>query len=145
MGEHLKTAGLTAYVGPPTGYILTSTNGLVVYLSGDTGVTAEQETIVGQQYDAQLVVINIGGTFTTGPQEAAYVVNELIQPKSVIASHANEEATKEGKVILGTNTDQFVKATNMPVHIPLSGQTMEFDSVGRCVVGCQDSGIKKKI
>ncbi|WP_019509390.1 MBL fold metallo-hydrolase [Pleurocapsa sp. PCC 7319] len=136
LGEHLETAGLTAYVGPPTGYILTFTNGLVVYLSGDTGVTAEQETIVGDQYDAQLVVINIGDTFTTGPQEAAYVVNELIQPKSVIASHANEEATKEGKVILGTKTDQFIKATNMPVHIPLSGQTMEFDSLGQCVDGC---------
>ena len=43
LGEQLyTTAGLTAYVGPPTGYVLTFSNGLVVYLSGDTGVTAEQ-------------------------------------------------------------------------------------------------------
>ncbi|MGK7949320.1 MAG: MBL fold metallo-hydrolase [Xenococcaceae cyanobacterium] len=138
LGEHLKTAGLTAYVGPPTGYVLTFTNGLVVYLSGDTGVTAEQETVVRNQYSASLVVINIGDTFTTGPQEAAYVVNEIIEPTSVIASHANEAATEEGKLIAGTKTEEFIKATEMPVYIPLSGQTMQFDGSGQCVAGCQD-------
>ena len=138
LGEHLKTAGLTAYVGPPTGYVLTFTNGLVVYLSGDTGITAEQETVVSDRYNASLVVINIGDTFTTGPQEAAYVVNELIEPTSVIASHANEAATEEGKLIPGTKTEEFMKATEMPVYIPLSGQTMEFDGSGQCVAGCQD-------
>ncbi len=139
LGEHLKTAGLTAYVGPPTGYVLTFTNGLVVYLSGDTGVTAEQETVVGNQYNASLVVINIGDTFTTGPEEAAYVVNELVKPKSVIASHANEVATQNGKVIPGTKTAQFIRATNIPVFIPLSGQTMEFNGLGECIFGCQNS------
>ncbi|GAB4523582.1 MAG: hypothetical protein Tsb0014_01280 [Pleurocapsa sp.] len=138
LGEHLKTAGLTAYVGPPTGYVLTFTNGLVVYLSGDTGITAEQETVVGDRYNAQLVVINIGDTYTTGPEEAAYVVNELIQPQAVIASHANEAATEGGTVISGTKTEEFINATNLPVYLPLSGQTMEFDSSGQCVAGCQN-------
>jgi L-ascorbate metabolism protein UlaG (beta-lactamase superfamily) len=138
LGEHLKAAGLTAYVGPPTGYILTFSNGLVVYLSGDTGVTAEQKTVVRDQYNAQLAVINIGDTFTTGPDEAGYVVNELIQPTSVIASHANEAATKGGMVILGTKTDQFIQTADMPVYLPLSGKTMEFNEIGECVAGCQD-------
>lgn len=138
LGENLSAAGLTAYVGPPTGYVLTFTNGLVVYLSGDTGVTAEQETVVSNQYNAQLVVINIGDTFTTGPTEAAYVINELIEPKSAIASHANEAATENSKVIAGTKTEEFIKATNVPVYVPLSGQTMEFDGSGQCVAGCQD-------
>lgn len=132
----MKEAGLTAYVGPPTGYVVTFSNGLVAYLSGDTGVTAEQETVVARQYGAQLVVLNIGGTFTTGPTEAAFVVNELIKPASVIASHANEVATKDGKVIAGTKTDTFMKAAKMPVHIPLSGKTMSFDGNGKCVSGC---------
>ena len=138
LGEHLTNAGLRAYVGPPTGYVLKFTNGLVVYLSGDTGVTAEQETIVRNQYGANLAVINIGDTFTTGPTEAAYVVNKLIKPRSVIASHANEVATQEGKVILGTKTDEFIKAANMPVYVPLSGQTIEFNANGQCVSGCQN-------
>ena len=136
LGEHLKTAGLTAYVGPPTGYVLTFSNGLSVYLSGDTGVTAEQETVVRRQYGAKLVVMNIGDTFTTGPKEAAFVINELIMPGSVIASHANELATQGGQVIAGTKTETFVKATEVPVHLPLSGRTMEFDTSGTCVAGC---------
>ena len=89
-------------IGPPGGYVLTFSNGLVVYLSGDTGITAEQELVVNRFYKANMAVINIGDTFTTGPVEAAYVMNAMVKPKSVIASHANEEATKGGKVIAGT-------------------------------------------
>ncbi|MEO1005246.1 MAG: MBL fold metallo-hydrolase [Cyanobacteria bacterium J06638_38] len=137
LGESLKTAGLTAYVGPQTGYVLTFSNGLVVYLSGDTGVTAEQETVVRNQYNASLVVINIGNTFTTGPAEAAYVVNELIQPASAIASHANEAATKDGIVIPNTKTDMFIQSTDVSVYVPLSGQTMGFNKAGKCTSGCQ--------
>jgi len=136
LGEMLEAAGLTAYAGPPTGYVLTFSNGLVVYLSGDTGITAEQDAVVRRHYGARLVVINIGDTFTTGPKEAAWVVNELIRPASVIASHANEAATRGGRVIPGTRTDSFIKAAAVPVHLPLSGRRMHFDSEGRCVAGC---------
>jgi len=137
LGEMLNTAGLTAYAGPPTGYVLTFSNGLVVYLSGDTGITAEQDTVVRQHYAAKLAVMNIGDTYTNGPKEAAFVVNKLIKPNAVIASHANEAATKAGKVIAGTQTATFVKASQVPVYIPLSGRTMEFNSKGKCVRGCQ--------
>lgn len=136
LGELLDAAGLTAYAGPPTGYVLGFSNGLVVYLSGDTGITAEQDTVVRRHYAAKLVVINIGDTFTTGPTQAAWVVNELIRPAAVIPSHANEAATRGGKVIPGTRTDNFIRATPVPVHVPLSGRTMEFDSSGECVAGC---------
>ena len=136
LGKMLKAAGLTAYAGPPTGYVLTFSNGLVVYLSGDTGITAEQDTVVRQHYAARLAVMNIGDTYTNGPIEAAFVVNELIKPNAVIASHANEVATNNGKVIAGTRTDTFMRATRVPVHIPLSGRTMKFNSEGKCVGGC---------
>ncbi len=136
LGKMMSSAGLTAYAGPPTGYVLTFSNGLVVYLSGDTGVTAEQKTVVGDQYHAKLAVMNIGDTYTTGPMEAAYVVNDLIKPASVIASHANEVGTEGGKVIAGTKTETFMTAANMPVHVPLSGKTMSFDADGKCTSGC---------
>ena len=136
LGTMLSAAGLSAYVGPPTGYVLTFTNGLVVYLSGDTGITAEQDTVVRGHYHAKLVVMNIGDTFTTGPTEAAFVVNELVKPNAVIPSHANEVATKDGKVIAGTRTEAFIKAAKVPAHLPLSGRTMEFDGAGQCVTGC---------
>jgi L-ascorbate metabolism protein UlaG (beta-lactamase superfamily) len=46
LGAMLNAAGITAYAGPPTGYVLTFSNDLVAYLSDDTGNTAEQETVV---------------------------------------------------------------------------------------------------
>lgn len=136
LGADMKAAGITAYLGPPTGYVLTFSNGLVVYLSGDTGITAEQEKVVRDYYGAALAVINIGDTFTTGPMEAAYVIDDLVRPKAAIASHANEEATEGGKVLPGTRTQAFIDAVETPVHIPLSGRTMSFDGAGTCVEGC---------
>lgn len=136
LGEIMKESGITAYAGPATGYVLKFSNGLVAYLSGDTGITAEQKEVVGEFYKPHLAVINIGDTFTTGPREAAYVVNELVEPKSVIASHANEVATLNGKVVAGTKTEQFMKASKVPVHVPLSGRTMAFDARGKCISGC---------
>ncbi len=136
MAAILRASGLTAYVGPPGGYVLTFSNGLVAYLSGDTGITAEQDLVVRKHYEANLAVLNIGGTFTTGPTEAAFVINDLVKPASVIASHANEEATKDGKLLAGTRTETFTSAVKVPVHLPLSGRTMEFDGNGKCVAGC---------
>jgi len=136
LSESMTAAGITAYVGPPTGYVLKFSNGLVLYLSGDTGITAEQDVVVRGYYAAKLVVMNIGDTYTTGPTEAAYVINELIKPAAVIASHANEEATRNGKVLAGTRTEIFIKASKVPVYVPLSGKTMSFDNSGKCVSGC---------
>ena len=132
----MKDAGIAGYVGEATGYVLTFSNGRVVYLSGDTGVTAEQDKVVRGHYKAKLAVINIGDTFTTGPTEAAYVINDLVKPASVIASHANEVGTVGGKVRPGSKTEAFVKAVKVAVHIPLSGKTMEFDAAGKCTAGC---------
>ena len=136
LGTMLDAAGLTAYAGPPTGYVLTFSNGLVAYLSGDTGITAEQETVVNDHYEAKLVVMNIGDTFTTGPTEAAWVLNELVKPTSVIASHANQPSTKGGEIIAGTRVETFNKMTKARVYVPLSGRTMSFDKNGKCTSGC---------
>ncbi|MGP4843396.1 MBL fold metallo-hydrolase [Marinobacter sp. 1Y8] len=136
LGEHLKQAGVNAYVGPPTGYILKFSNGLVVYLSGDTGITADQQLVVRDFYKAKLAVMNIGDTYTTGPKEAAHVVNELVQPAAVIPSHANQPSTKEGKVLPESRTAEFAAATHVPVYIPLSDATMAFDEEGVCQSGC---------
>ena len=136
LGRMMKEVGIAGDVGLATGYVLRFSNGLVAYLSGDTGITADQDLVVRQHYNARLVVMNIGDGFTTGPREAAFVVNSLVKPAAVIASHANEVATEGGKVRAGTKTEAFVKEAKMPVHIPLSGRTMEFDAEARCLVGC---------
>jgi L-ascorbate metabolism protein UlaG (beta-lactamase superfamily) len=136
LGKAMKEAGIAGDVGLATGYVLRFSNGLVAYLSGDTGITADMELVVRNHYNAKLAVMNIGDGFTTGPVEAAYVINELVKPASVIASHANEVGTEGGKVRPGSKTEAFIKATKVPVHVPLSGKTMEFDAAGKCTAGC---------
>ncbi|MCP3870381.1 MAG: hypothetical protein GY703_20270 [Gammaproteobacteria bacterium] len=74
--------------------------------------------------------------FTTGPKEAAYIIDDLVKPRTVIPSHANEQATSNGKVVSGSRVDSFIKAVKTPVHLPLSGRTMAFDADRICVSGC---------
>ena len=136
LAKAMMAVGMAGDVGLATGYVLKFSNGLVAYLSGDTGITSDQDKAVRGLYKAKLAVMNIGGNFTTGPTEAAYVINDLVQPASVIASHANEVATQGGKLQPGTKTETFIKAVKVPVHLPLSGRTMAFDNNGTCVDGC---------
>jgi L-ascorbate metabolism protein UlaG (beta-lactamase superfamily) len=134
---NLAANNLSISVGPAIGYVLTFSNGLTVYLSGDTGQSSDMWTVVNDFHEAKLAVFNIGDIFTTGPEEAAFAVEELIQPKAVIPSHANEVATTDGSVNPGTRTARFLELIKrLPVHVPLSGMTMKFDGHARCVAGC---------
>ncbi len=91
--------------------------------------------MIGGDLGKMLAVINIGNVFNTGPMQAAFVINKLVQPNSVIVSHANGVATKGGAMIGGTKTEQSIKATKAPVHVPLSGRTLAFNGWGKCVSG----------
>jgi L-ascorbate metabolism protein UlaG (beta-lactamase superfamily) len=134
--SNLAADNLTAYVGHANGYVVAFTNGLKVYLSGDTAVMSDMKTVLKGFYKVNLAVMNMGA-FAMQSEESAFAVNELIKPAAVIASHVNEKATAGGKVIAGTKTKQFMDLVKRrPVHLPLSGKTMEFDARGRCVAGC---------
>jgi hypothetical protein len=133
----LATDNLSFPPGVASSYIIKFTNGMTAFLSGDTGLTAEMSTIVRDYYGANFAVFNIGDIFTTGPEEAAFAINRLIRPASVIPSHANEQATQGGTVMSGTKTARFMSLVRgAEVVPPLSGTVMEFNSRGRCVAGC---------
>ena len=140
---NLSSNGLGAYVGLANGFVVTFTNGLKVYLSGDTGLSSDMSTIVREYFGVNLAVINIGDIFTTGAEEAAFAVRELIRPVSVIPSHVNEAATQSGTAVAGSRTARFLDllrpnvGPGTSVFLPLSGVTMEFNSNGQCEVGCQ--------
>jgi len=134
---NLSSNGLLAPMGPPIGYILKFTNGLSVYLTGDTGQSSDMATIVRNYYQPNLVVFNIGDIFTTGPEEAAFAVTDLVGARAVIPEHANEVATRDGAVIPGSKTARFVELLpDLAVYLPLSGRTMQFDGEANCVAGC---------
>jgi L-ascorbate metabolism protein UlaG (beta-lactamase superfamily) len=127
-------------VGLANGFVMTFTNGLKVYLSGDTGLTSDMSTIVRGYYGADVAVINMGDIFTTGPEEAAFAVTDFIRATSVIPSHVNEAATQGGVPVVGSRTARFAQLASQgktSVFLPLSGVTMEFNEKGRCEVGCR--------
>lgn len=140
--------GTTGYGGNDGGFVVKFTNGLTVYLTADTGLSGDTKTIVRDFYQPRLVVINVGDIFSLGPDEAAFAVNRLIQPRTVIPSHINEAATSGGTAS-GERLKRFVEQVRtlgarasrggrfgerqIDIVIPLSGVTREFDGEGRCV------------
>jgi L-ascorbate metabolism protein UlaG (beta-lactamase superfamily) len=130
--------GLSGYGGSEGGFILQFTTGLVVYLTGDTGMFGDMDTIINRFYRPTLVVINMSDTATLGPTEAAYVIRTLVRPRSVMPTHVNEEATSGGTIRAGTRVDVFSNLVRSAadVVLPLSDLTRTFDVLGRCV-GCR--------
>ena len=126
--------GTTGYGGDPAGYVIRFTNGLTVYLTGDTGLFGDMETVIRKFYDPTVLVINLSDTATLGPDEAAFATNKLIKPRTVIPSHINEQATTSGQPTgerLTRFLDQLKPGTD--VVLPLSGSVFMFDDRGRCV------------
>jgi L-ascorbate metabolism protein UlaG (beta-lactamase superfamily) len=133
--ERLKADGAVREYGPATGFVVKFTNGLVAYLSGDTGIHSEMKTVVHDYHKANLAVLNLGvnpGIFHSG----AHAINELIQPASVILTHINEPGTEGGKLRPKSKTAAVIKELKVPAYLAISERTMEFDGVGKCMSGC---------
>jgi hypothetical protein len=134
--KDLEADDLTLDLGPPTGYVIKFTNGLVVYLSGDTGIHSDMKTIVHDFHKANLLFLNLGQNAVTA-ESAAFIVNELVKPATVVASHPNEAVTQGGKLLPNSRMKAFIDLVkDRPVYLALSGRTMEFDANGKCVAGC---------
>jgi L-ascorbate metabolism protein UlaG (beta-lactamase superfamily) len=132
----LEPDNVSMTLGPPSGYVIRFTNGLTVYLTGDTGAHADMRTVVHDFYRANLMELNYGQSALT-PEAAAYVVNTLVQPAAVIVDHVNEGATTGGKVRPTSRTAAFIALVKgPPVYPALSGKVMEFDGAAKCVAGC---------
>jgi L-ascorbate metabolism protein UlaG (beta-lactamase superfamily) len=137
LGTTLDDNGLQGYDGLASGFVLTFTNGLRVYLTGDTGPTSDMAFIVRGIYHPNLTVANVDSLNTMGPVEAAYAMKELIHTAAVIPSHAEQVVTVKGKLLPDTRVAEFIRLLDgIPAYLPLSGRTMEFDGNARCVGGC---------
>ena len=135
LAKNLAANALTAYVGPAGGFVAKFSNGLVVYLSGDTGMMAEHDAIIRKFFHAQLTVLNIGGTFTTGPQEAAYVErNDSTSCRHCIPRQRGRDARWQSG---GRLQDRQLHETHQSSGLfAIGGKAMDFDASARCVAGC---------
>ena len=72
--------------GNPTGFLLTTLDGMKVYIAADTGLFGDMQMIGEEGID--LAVLPIGDNFTMGPDDALKAV-KMIQPKHVVPVHYN--------------------------------------------------------
>jgi len=95
--------GKSEVVGTAAGYVIEFENGQKVYVSGDTGLTADMKFVVADYFKPQISILPVIGLFMMEPEQAAYAAN-AIGCKYVIPSHdfpkqaseaANPEAYKE--------------------------------------------------
>jgi L-ascorbate metabolism protein UlaG (beta-lactamase superfamily) len=134
--KNLEPDSMSLTLGPANGYVIRFTNGLTAYLTGDSGLLAEMQVVMHDFYKVNLMELNYGIS-ALSPEGAAYAVNTLVQPASVIVSHVNERATSGGKIRPESRTGAFVALVKgRPVYPGVSGKTMEFDGSGKCVAGC---------
>jgi len=133
--RNLEPDNLTLPLGPPSGYVVRFTNGLVLYLTGDTAVHADMKTVIADFHKPNAMVLNLGQSAMTSAS-GAYMANDLIRPATVIVSHPNEAASVGGKPRPGSRTAELSGMLRGAVVLALSDRTMEFDGQGRCVGGC---------
>jgi len=108
-----------AYGGNPAGFVLIIKNGPTIYHSGDTTYFKDMET-VGEEYQIDLALLNIGGHFGMEPRMAAKAAKS-VRAKLAIPQHY---ATFPG---IGTNADGFageLKTSNIPFYEMKPGETI---------------------
>lgn len=131
----LAVDNTSLYLGPPSGYVIKFTNGLTVYMTGDSGIHTEMKSVVADFHKANLVLLNYGSSAISA-YSATHAMNELVKPAAVIVSHVNEAATQGGKLRPNSRTAALIKMQKRPMHLAISGRTMEFDGKANCVAGC---------
>ena len=75
----------TQYAGVATGFVLTITDGLVLYHSGDTTVFSDMK-LIKELYHPEIAMLPIGGFYTMGPREAAMAA-QFLEPKAILPIH----------------------------------------------------------
>jgi L-ascorbate metabolism protein UlaG (beta-lactamase superfamily) len=110
-----------AYGGNPAGFVLIIKNGPTIYHSGDTAYFKDMETI-GEEYQVDLALLNIGGHFGMEPHMAARAANS-VRAKLAVPQHY---ATFPG---IAQNSDAFaseLKKLRIPFYEMKPGETISF-------------------
>jgi L-ascorbate metabolism protein UlaG (beta-lactamase superfamily) len=82
---HSGSAPDGSYVGEPSGIVIKTEDGKVVYFAGDTCVFGDMQ-LIGRIYKPDIAVIPIGDFYTMGPKEAAVAV-ELLGVNRIVPCH----------------------------------------------------------
>jgi L-ascorbate metabolism protein UlaG (beta-lactamase superfamily) len=73
------------YTHPSVGFVLQFSDGVRLYIAGDTGIFSDM-ALIGELYHPQIAVLPIGGRYTMGSMEAAHAIR-LLKVSHVIPYH----------------------------------------------------------
>jgi L-ascorbate metabolism protein UlaG (beta-lactamase superfamily) len=110
-----------AYGGNPAGFVVIVKGGPTIYHSGDTAYFKDMETI-GEQYQVDLALLNIGGHFGMEPRMAARAA-QSVRAKLAVPQHY---ATFPG---IAQNSNDFaaeLKRLKIPFYEMKPGETITF-------------------
>lgn len=110
-----------AYGGNPAGFVLIIKGGPTIYHSGDTAYFRDMETI-GEQYQIDLALLNIGGHFGMEPRMAAKAA-QSVRARLAVPQHY---ATFPG---IAQNSSEFaseLKRLGIPFYEMKPGDTITF-------------------
>jgi len=110
-----------AYGGNPAGFVLIIKNGPTIYHSGDTAYFKDMETI-GEQYQIDLALLNIGGHFGMEPRMAARAA-QAVRARLAVPQHY---ATFPG---IAPNSSEFaaeLKRLKISFYEMKPGETITF-------------------
>ena len=77
--------GKIVYLGDPTGFVVTFSNGVRFYVAGDTALFGDM-ALIGELEKPDVAILPIGDHFTMDPSQAAYAC-KLLKVKQVIPGH----------------------------------------------------------
>ncbi|HEV2915358.1 MAG TPA: metal-dependent hydrolase [Pyrinomonadaceae bacterium] len=110
-----------AYGGNPAGFVLIIKNGPTIYHSGDTAYFKDMETI-GEQYQIDVALLNIGGHFGMEPRMAAKAA-QSVRAKLAVPQHY---ATFPG---IAVNSNEFaaeLKKLSIAFYEMKPGETITY-------------------
>lgn len=110
-----------AYGGNPAGFVLIIKNGPTIYHSGDTAYFKDMETI-GEEYQVDLALLNIGGHFGMEPRMAAKAA-QSVRAKLAIPQHY---ATFPGITEKADDFAAALKKLKIPFYEMKPGETITF-------------------
>ena len=110
-----------AYGGNPAGFVLIIKDGPTIYHSGDTAYFKDMETI-GEEYQIDLALLNIGGHFGMEPRMAARAAKS-VRARLAIPQHY---ATFPGIAPDATDFAAELKRLNIPFYEMKPGETISF-------------------
>jgi len=116
-----STEAERAYGGNPAGFVVIIKDGPTIYHSGDTAYFKDMETI-GEEYQIDLALLNIGGHFGMEPRMAARAAKS-VRAKLAVPQHY---ATFPGITVNSAAFAAELKKLKIPLYEMKPGETLSF-------------------